>query len=91
MYMYIERERGLGRVSVVRSLDSTATVGDPCTDLTVGGTRTTKTMFACRGTSLTREAPPWDPAVGLRRGSQGGPRGVGVFLWARNPCTVNKP
>ena len=29
---------------------------------------------------------PQDPTVGLCLGSQGGPRGVGVFLWGRYPC-----
>ena len=27
-----------------------------------------------------------DPAVGLCLETLGGPRGVGVLLWARNPC-----
>ena len=32
--------------------------------------------------------PPSDPTVGLCLGSYGGPRGKGVFLWARYPCSV---
>ena len=30
---------------------------------------------------------PMPRVVGLCLGSYGGPRGVGVFLWARYPCT----
>jgi hypothetical protein len=33
-----------------------------------------------RGTSLTRNCPPYDSAAGLCRGPSGGPMGVGVFL-----------
>ena len=29
-----------------------------------------------------------NPTVGLCIGSEGGPRGVGVFLWARYPCIL---
>ena len=37
-----------------------------------------------RGTSLTKKTLPlWDPTVGLRLGSWGGHRGVGVFLRSR--------
>ena len=37
---------------------------------------------------LQENAPPLDPTVGLCLGSCRGPRGVGVFLWARYPCTL---
>ena len=39
-----------------------------------------------RVTSPVRKHSPWEPTVGLCLGSKGGPRGVGVFLWARYPC-----
>jgi len=35
---------------------------------------------------LQENATPEDPTVGLYLGSYGGPWGVGVFTWARNPC-----
>ena len=37
----------------------------------------------------SKNAPPWDLTVGLCIGSYRGPSGVGVFLWARYPCTQN--
>ena len=33
-------------------------------------------------------APPQEPTVGLCLESWGTPRGEGVFLWARYPCTA---
>ena len=35
---------------------------------------------------LQENATPLDPTVGLCLGSQGGPRGVSVFLSASYPC-----
>ena len=40
-----------------------------------------------RATSLKKNATPQDPTVGMCLGSHEGPRGVGVFLSARFPCT----
>ena len=34
-----------------------------------------------------RQRTPLGPDSSLCQGSSGGPRGVGVFLWARYPCT----
>ena len=34
-------------------------------------------------------APPQDPTEGLCLGSQWGPKGMGVLLWARYPCTLS--
>ena len=39
-----------------------------------------------RGTSPTRKRNLSDPTVGLCQGSGGGPRGMGVFLWAKTLC-----
>ena len=43
--------------------------------------------FARRPSEGFQTASTWDPAVGLCPGSCGGPRGVGVFVCARYPCT----
>ena len=43
--------------------------------------------FARRPSEGFQTASTWHPAVGLCPGSWGGPRGVGVFLCARYPCT----
>ena len=44
-----------------------------------------------QGYLIYENAPPQDPIVGLCLGSWGGPRGLGVFLSARYPCTVASP
>ena len=63
-----------------RSCNKKANVLPPRTPPPVGSFRT--------GVPDLREnAPPEDPTVGLCLGSYGGPGGVGVFLWAKYPCT----
>jgi hypothetical protein len=43
---------------------------------------------ACRLVpSFVKNTPPWDPTVGRCLGFLGGPRGLGIFLWARYLCT----
>ena len=42
-----------------------------------------------RGTSHKKTHPTRTLNVGLCLGSKGGPRGVGVFLWARYPFTAS--
>jgi hypothetical protein len=46
----------------------------------------------CRGTALIRNCTPLkDATVALCLGSQGGPRELGVFLWARYFCRRESP
>ena len=45
-------------------------------------------ILTCTGVPRVEEnAHQLDPAVGLCTGSDGGRKGVGVFLWARYPCS----
>ena len=56
-----------------------------------GGARVGQLDHPGAGVPRSQEnALPWDPTVGLCLGSSGGPRGVGVLLWARYHCSPER-